>query len=46
MFKGEELVYEKFTGTDDLWADPGVSTVTYTADRAGILTVQGVGRYV
>ena len=39
-------IYDKFTGSDDLWADPGEVTVTYDTDRAGVLTVTGVGRYV
>lgn len=38
--------YAKFTGSDDLWAEPGESTVEFTADRAVVLTVSGVGRYV
>lgn len=39
-------IYEKYTGSDDLWADPGAVTVAYTADRAGVLTLTAVGRYV
>lgn len=39
-------VYDKYTGSDDTWADPGAVTVEYTADRAGVLTVTVNGRYV
>lgn len=39
-------VYEKYTGSDDLYAVPGTMTVKFTADRAGVLTITGAGRYV
>lgn len=38
-------VYNKYTGADDLYADPGSVSVSWTADRAGILTVSCRGRY-
>lgn len=38
-------VYSKYTGADDLYADPGSVNVSWTADRAGILTVSCRGRY-
>lgn len=46
ILKGSTDVYEKYTGADDLYVKPGVTTVTFQADRAGILTVQNYGRYV
>lgn len=39
-------VYEKYTGADDLFVNPGVVSVSFAADRAGILTVQNYGRWV
>ena len=44
--KGSTDVYSKYTGADDLYVNPGSIAVTFQADRAGILTVQSVGRYV
>lgn len=43
---GSTSVYEKYTGADDLIVKPGSVNVTFTADRAGILTVQNYGRHV
>lgn len=44
--RGSTDVYEKYSGADDLYVKPGEMTVTWQADRAGILTVTGAGRYV
>lgn len=43
---GRTSVYAKYTGADDLYVNPGDTMVSYTADRAGVLTVQNYGRYV
>ena len=42
---GSTSVYEKYTGADDLYVEPGDTAVSWTADRAGILTVQSYGRW-
>ena len=42
---GSRSVYEKYTGTDDLFVNPGVVTVDWSATRAGRITVQSYGRY-
>ena len=39
-------VYSKYTGADDLYVDPGSVSASYSADRAGVLSVSCVGRYV
>ena len=39
-------VYEKYSGADDLFVNPGNVNVSYAADRAGVLTVQSYGRWV
>ena len=39
-------VYSKYTGADDLYVNPGAVAVDFSADRAGILTVQNYGRWV
>ena len=44
--KGSVSVYEKYTGADDLYVEPGTVTVTVEASRAGKLTVWTYGRYV
>ncbi len=43
---GSTSVYQKYTGADDLFVNPGNVGVTFTADRAGTLTVQSYGRWV
>ena len=43
---GSTGVYTKYTGADDLYVNPGNTTVTFSADRAGILTVTNYGRWV
>ena len=43
---GSRNVYEKYTGTDDLFVQPGVATVDWSATRAGRITVQSYGRYI
>lgn len=43
---GSTSVYENYTGADDLYVNPGNTAVTWTADRAGVLTVSSYGRYV
>ena len=43
---GSTSVYSKYTGADDLYVNPGNTAVTWTADRAGVLTVSNYGRYV
>jgi hypothetical protein len=42
---GGRNVYEKYTGTDDLFVQPGVAAVDWSATRAGRITVQSYGRY-
>ena len=39
-------VYDKYTGSDDLTVSPGQCWFSFSADRAGRLTVQSYGRYV
>ena len=39
-------VYNKYTGADDLFVNPGNVSVSFSADRAGTLTVQSYGRWV
>ena len=43
---GSTSVYQKYTGADDLFVNPGNVGVTFAADRAGALTVQSYGRWV
>ena len=43
---GSRNVYGKYTGSDDLYIEPGDVTVKYTATRAGILTAQVYGRWI
>lgn len=43
---GSTNVYSRYTGADDLYVDPGKVTVSFSADRAGTLTVQNYGRWV
>lgn len=38
--------YSKYTGADDLYVNPGNAAVSFSADRAGVLTVNSYGRYV
>ena len=38
-------VYSKYRGSDDLYVEPGNVAVDFSADRAGVLTVQNYGRY-
>ena len=42
---GSTSVYQKYTGADDLFVNPGNVGVTFAADRAGTLTVQSYGRW-
>lgn len=46
ILAGNASVYEKYTGDDDLYVSPGNIAVSYTSDRAGILTVQNYGRWI
>lgn len=46
MVIGSRSVYDKYTGSDDLFVNPGRVTVTFSATRAGRLTVQSYGRYI
>ena len=39
-------VYSKYTGSDDLYVNPGSQAVSFTADRAGVLTVSCYGRWI
>ena len=39
-------VYEKYSGADDLYVNPGSVAVDYAADRAGTLTVTNYGRWI
>ena len=43
---GGSSVYNRYTGADDLYVEPGSVAVDFAADRAGILTVQNYGRWV
>lgn len=43
---GSTSVYQKYTGADDLFVNPGNVSVSFSADRAGTLTVQSYGRWV
>ena len=43
---GSRNVYEKYSGTDDLFVQPGVATVDWSATRAGRITVQSYGRFI
>jgi len=45
-YVGTTSVYDKLTGGDDLYTDPGVNTVTLSASAAGTLTMTSYGRYV
>ena len=42
---GGASVYNKYTGADDLYVNPGNVAVDFAADRAGILTAQAYGRW-
>jgi hypothetical protein len=46
IMKGSTSIYNKYSGSDDLYVKPGNVAVDFTADRAGILTAQCFGRYV
>ena len=46
ILAGGRNVYEKYTGTDDLFVQPGVVAVDWSATRAGRITVQSYGRYI
>lgn len=39
-------VYEKYSGADDMYVNPGRVKVEFSADRAGILTAQSFGRWI
>ena len=43
---GGTNVYSKYSGADDLYVDPGPVTVSFAADRAGVLTASCCGRWV
>lgn len=43
---GEVSVYEKLTGADDLYCEPGTATVQVKAQRALHVTASAIGRYV
>lgn len=43
---GGSSVYDKYSGADELYVNPGSVAVDYAADRAGILTVRSFGRWV
>ena len=43
---GDTSVYNKITGGEDLYADPGVNTVTIESKRALKVTIEATGRYV
>lgn len=44
--KGSVSVYNKYSGADDLYVNPGSVAVDYAADRAGRLTVMSNGRWI
>ena len=44
--KGSTSLYEKYTGSDDLLIGPGNQVISYSTDRAGLLTASVFGRYV
>jgi len=43
---GNRSVYEKHTGSDDLYVNPGRTRVGFSATRAGRFTVQSYGRFI
>ena len=43
---GSTSVYSKISGADDLWADPGTTSVLVDADGSVKATIEAVGRYV
>lgn len=43
---GSRSVYSQYRGADDLIVQPGSNAVDFSADRAGILTVQSYGRWI
>lgn len=43
---GGTNVYSKYTGADDLYVNPGRVAVSFSAERAGILTVTNCGRWL
>lgn len=45
ILAGTTDVYEKYTGADDLYVEPGTVTVSLTAGKAGNLTIKNYGRY-
>lgn len=43
---GSRSVYHKYTGSDDLYVNPGAVGIAFSAERAGMLTARAWGRYV
>ena len=43
---GNTNVYQKYTGADDLYVNPGTVAVSFNSDRAGLLTVRNYGRWI
>lgn len=43
---GSTSLYDKYTGADDLYVNPGANTVNITANKSGNATISVVGRYV
>ena len=43
---GSRSVYDRYRGNDDLYVEPGNFSVSFSADRAGILTAQCYGRWI
>lgn len=45
IMKGSTSVYDKYTGSDDLYVNPGACTVSITAGKTGNATISATGRY-
>ena len=45
IMKGSTSVYDKYTGSDDLYVNPGACTVSITAGKTGNATISVTGRY-
>lgn len=43
---GNNSVYDKYTGADDLYVVPGINMIDFAAQRAGILTATSTGRWI
>ena len=46
IMSGSTSLYSKYSGSDDLYVDPGEVAVSFTADKTGLLMIQNYGRYI